>query len=315
MSTTSARPRRWTPVETSVVLRAIAIVLVVGTHGNLYSLFGGAHLMLAIAGYNFARFQLADGTREERVKRGFAAVARIAVPSMVWIGAVALVSGYYNAPTVFFLNGIADRGQWSVQWQFWFVEAMVWTMLALSALAAITTFNRIERRAPFAVAFCAVCVGLAIRYAVVGVEAGPLQRYEPIDVFWCFALGWAVARAERHWQRALLTVVVPLSVVGFFGQPEREAIVAGGILLLIWVPAMRLPRLVASAVAIIAAASLAIYLTHWQVYPAFENDYPWLALLSSLVVGIAAHRIACGARAGYASRLRSRLTAIGREIG
>jgi acyl-CoA synthetase (AMP-forming)/AMP-acid ligase II/surface polysaccharide O-acyltransferase-like enzyme len=289
------RPHRWAPVEMSVLLRAIAIVLVVGTHGNLYSLFGGAHLMLAIAGYNFARFQLADGTRQERFKRGLAAVARIAVPSMAWIGAVALVSGYYDAPTVFFLNGIADHSEWTVQWQFWFVEAMVWTMLALSALAAITTFNRIERRGPFAVAIGAVFVGLAIRYAVVGVEAGPLQRYEPLDVFWCFALGWAVARAERRWQRVLLTVVTPLSVVGFFGQPEREAIVAGGILLLIWVPAARLPRSVASAVAIVAAASLAIYLTHWQVYPAFQDDYPWLALLSSLAVGIAVHRLASGA--------------------
>jgi acyl-CoA synthetase (AMP-forming)/AMP-acid ligase II len=286
-------PRR-TPVEMSVLLRAVAIVLVVGTHGNLYSLFGGAHLMLAIAGFNFARFQLADGTRQERVRRGFAAVARIAVPSAAWIGAVALVSGYYNAQTALFVNGLTDRGRWTVQWQFWFIEAMVWTMLALTALVAISAANGIERRAPFAVAIGAVGVGLAIRYAVVGIEAGPLQRYEPLDVFWCFALGWAVARAERRWQRILLTVVTPLSVVGFFGQPEREAIVAGGIVLLIWVPAARLPRSAASAVAVVAAASLAIYLTHWQVYPAFQDDQPWLALLSSLVVGIAVHRLASG---------------------
>ncbi|MCY7403352.1 MAG: non-ribosomal peptide synthetase, partial [Cryobacterium sp.] len=47
-------------LETPAVLRAIAIVLIVGTHADLFVLQGGAHLLLAVAGYNLARFQLAS---------------------------------------------------------------------------------------------------------------------------------------------------------------------------------------------------------------------------------------------------------------
>ncbi|MBA2531117.1 MAG: hypothetical protein H0V23_03300 [Nocardioidaceae bacterium] len=40
-------------------------------------------------------------------------------------------------------------------------------------------------------------------------------------------------------------------------------------------------------VGILASASLYIYLTHWQVYPYLEDDYPLAALLASLAIGIA----------------------------
>ncbi len=51
--------RRWWPwwgatLETSVALRAVAILLIVGSHAGLFELWGGAHLLLGIAGYNFA---------------------------------------------------------------------------------------------------------------------------------------------------------------------------------------------------------------------------------------------------------------------
>ena len=62
---------------------------------------------------------------------------------------------------------------------------------------------------------------------------------------------------------------------------------AVGLLLLV-VGARRCPRrgAVARVAGSLAAASLYIYLTHWQVYPHLENSYPLLAVLVSLAVGI-----------------------------
>ena len=57
-SRTRSRPWLGATLETSVALRAAAIVLVVGSHAELYELWGGAHLLLGIAGYNFGRFCL-----------------------------------------------------------------------------------------------------------------------------------------------------------------------------------------------------------------------------------------------------------------
>ena len=63
-------PRRWwgATLETSVALRAVAIVLVVGSHAELFTLWGGAHILLGIAGYNFGRFCLTPLPRADRVR-------------------------------------------------------------------------------------------------------------------------------------------------------------------------------------------------------------------------------------------------------
>ena len=65
--TTPAARRPWpwlgATLETSVALRAAAIVLIVGSHATLYEMWGGAHLLLGIAGYNFGRFCLTPVVR------------------------------------------------------------------------------------------------------------------------------------------------------------------------------------------------------------------------------------------------------------
>jgi hypothetical protein len=50
----------------------------------------------------------------------------------------------------------------------------------------------------------------------------------------------------------------------------------------------------------VAGASLFVYLTHWQVYPPFEQSAPWFGTLLSFVVGVVAYRLYVGgsARAG-----------------
>ncbi|MGH3588534.1 MAG: non-ribosomal peptide synthetase, partial [Pseudonocardia sp.] len=72
----SRRTRRgWRSVETNVLLRAAAIVLIVGSHVELFALMGGAHVLLAVAGFNFGRFQVTAAPRAERVKRVLGSVA------------------------------------------------------------------------------------------------------------------------------------------------------------------------------------------------------------------------------------------------
>ena len=87
---------------------------IVGTHANLFTLLGGAHLLLAVAGSNFARFQL--GRRRRGVPGcartrgagpGRAPVRRCSsVPSR-------LTHGMYDAAHRVFLNGLARQRRWT----------------------------------------------------------------------------------------------------------------------------------------------------------------------------------------------------------
>ncbi|AXT85597.1 AMP-dependent synthetase [Aeromicrobium sp. A1-2] len=282
-----ARQTRGVSVEMTIVLRCVAILLVLGTHANLWTIPGGAHVLLAVVGYNFARFQLTDQPRLARLRGGLASVAHLALPCMVWIGGVAALLGTYHAGTVFFLNGLEGSNTWTVQWQFWFLEVIIWTQVVVLAALALPWAHRLERRAPYGFALGLLASALLLRYALTGIEAGPTERYTPSIVLWCFVLGWAVARARTRWQRIVVSLAAVVSVVGFFGDPRREAVVVAGVLLLVWAHAIVLPGWLARATAALAAASLYIYLTQWQIYPHLEDHVPTLAVLTSLAGGLA----------------------------
>jgi hypothetical protein len=274
-------------LDTSVVLRALAIVAIVGTHANLFTVVGGAHLLLAVAGHNFARFQLAGTTREARLRHGLASLAQLVVPASLWIGGVALVTGFYSPATAVFLNGLLGSDGWTVQWQYWFLEALVWlTGLAL-ALVAVPWLDRLERRTPWGVAFGLVLVALAVRFAWAGLASGTTERYTIGVVALWFALGWAAFRADTAARRWLVVALTALGTLGFFGDPVREALVVAGVALLVHVPTLRVPAWLVAPLSVTASASLFVYLTHWQVYPHLEDVFPLGATLTSFAVGIA----------------------------
>ncbi len=280
--------RRGRHVETTVVLRALAIVSIVASHANLFVLLGGAHVLLAVAGFNVARLQLDDADRRARVRRLLRTAARIAVPSMLVIAVVSLWTEGLGWRQALLLNGVTSWGWSEPGWHYWFVEAVVALVLAVAALASVPAFDRLERRHPFWLPFGLVVAGLLSRYGIVGVPGDNAHRAHVL--FWLFALGWAASRATRWQHRALLSVVAVASLPGFFeeGGLSRDAYVAAGLLVLVWLPAVRLPAAVAHCVGVLAAASLWIYLLHWQVYPHLEHRIPWLATLLSLAVGVAA---------------------------
>ncbi len=126
----------------------------------------------------------------------------------------------------------------------------------------------------------------AVRFAWVGLEAGPYQRYFTGVVLWCFALGWVAARARTHGQRLLVLLAGAVATIGFFGDLSRELVLLGGVAALLWLPTVRVPARLVAVVSVLASSSLFVYLTHWQVYPHLEMDYPLLATAASFAVGI-----------------------------
>ncbi len=271
-------------VETTLVLRAVAIVAVVGTHVELFTVRGGAHLLLGVAGYNFARFGLTpEGTRR-RLRRAANGIARILVPSVAWIAAMLLVTDDYGPANLVLMNAVAGPNKWSTAWHFWFVEALVWILVATTVLLSFPSVHRWQQAAPFAFALTLVGIGLLPRFGVIDVWTGP-ARGTPQYIFWLFAIGWAAAEARQVRHRVLLTAVIVACVPGFFNSGLRDAVVAIGLLAVLWVPQVPIPRPVVRILGPLAASSLFIYLTQWQVYPWFAG-HPWTALGASLAVGV-----------------------------
>jgi hypothetical protein len=304
-ATTQRRPGRM--VETNVLLRALAIVAIVGSHSNLFTLLGGAHLLVGLAGANFGRFQLTDRPRRERVRRLGASITRIAVPSVLWLTFAAATSEKYGPLNVLLLNGVLGSRDWTEAWHYWFVEAIVWTLVGLTVVLAVPWVDRLERRWSFWLPFGLALAALLTRYDVVRLLGGD-HIHRGHVIFWLFALGWAAVKAPTWRHRLLVSAVVVATVPGFFetAQHAREAVIIGGMLLLVWLPQVRVPAPLARLSGVLAAASLHIYLCHWQIYPAYEFQLPWLATLLSLGAGVAFWFVSSRSTAYVEARLTAR---------
>ncbi len=304
----TARRRRTVPVDISVVLRAVAITLIVVTHVDLFQLQGGAHVLLAVAGYNLARFQLAVPDRRLRVLGLLRSARAVALPAVLFIGALAAVGHDYRWPTALLVNGVLGGDRWDAQWQFWFLESLVWCYLGLALLLAVPLLSRALRTAPFASALVVLGVALAVRYWWVGVEAEATERYTLGVVAWCVALGLCAQYAWTRPQKLLVAGLAVVATTGFFGGSEREAIVVVGVLLLLVRLPLRLPPWAASGLGVLASASLWIYLTHWQVYPPFEDSgHQVWGIIASLTVGIAASWLGTAATRRWNTLVRTSL--------
>ncbi len=275
---------RWAAaLETSVALRAVAIVLIVGSHAGLFELWGGAHILLGVAGYNFARFCLAAPPRRRRVRHLVSTIAWIAVPSIIWVAIALLITNDYAATNLLLLQKVLGPEDSMTAGRLWFVEVLVWTLVALTAVCWLPISDRWERRYPFGFAAAFLALGLALRYDLPGLGLGR-DAWFTVLAFWFFAAGWAAAKSSTTVQRVAVSAVIAVSVAGYFGNGHRELLVAAGLLLLVWVPALPVPTALTTVAGIVAEASLYIYLTHFQVYPLFTS--PLAGVLASVLVGI-----------------------------
>lgn len=284
----SGRQPRWQWLDTTIVLRALAIILIVGSHSNVFSMAGGAHILLAVAGFNLARFVLADERPRHRTRGLLRAAARIAVPASIWITAVWVIAGDYGWRNALLLNDALGPRSWAEpEFYFWFVEVLVYLVAAVAVVTSVPWLTRLERRAPYGFAIGLLVLALVPRYwaSATGYDGDII--HSSLFVAWLFVGGWAAAQADTTAQRTLVSVVLLVATYGWFDDPKRELIVAAGVLALIWLPAVPWPRLVSGATGVVASASLYVYLTHWQVYPHLKYDWPLGGLLASLAVGIA----------------------------
>ena len=126
-------------------------------------------------------------------------------------------------------------------------------------------------------------------------------------MLWLFALGWAAAASRTLPKRTIVTVLAVLTIPGAFDDELRNATVLVGFLILLWLPTVPVPRALHWITGLLASASLYAYVTHWLVYPLFNQASKGLAVVASLAVGIAYWAVATRVMAVSERWLRTRL--------
>ncbi|MDN3295848.1 AMP-binding protein [Streptomyces ficellus] len=285
----TGRARRLPGIRTldaSIALRALAIVCVVGSHIPVFHIKGGAHLLLAVAGFNLARFHLTSAGRRDRARHAGRSMLRIAVPTMAWTALMLLVTEDYGLPTLLLFESFLPPRPDHIA-PFWFIEVLLFLLIAVVALLSLPAVDRLERRYPFGLPMTLMAAGLLTRYDVLGLREH-IHLPSAVVLPWLFALGWAAAKASTARQRLLVTAAALATVPGYFsGEPAREALIMAGFVLLVWVPSLPSAAPLNRVAGVLAGSSLYIYVVHWQVFPRLDHISGWLALIASLVAGVA----------------------------
>jgi hypothetical protein len=307
----AARPLRrrvqWT--DTTAVLRALGICTVVLTHLRWAYVPGGAHVMLAVVGYNLSRFLLPVDGAVERLRLGLRTVARVAVPTVAWVAGGMILFGAYSPGTLLLVNNyVGPRGHRDDHWHFWFVEVFVHLAVLMLIVLAVPPARRAERRWPYAVPLALVGVGVLLRQEWAQGGDWYNLRFRTHGALLFFALGWLVQRSDTTRRRLLTTAVIGFAVADTFNLPQRELFIGACLVVLLWCREVPLPRPLARLVAVVASASMWILITHFSVYPWLMARMPigW-AYVGTLALGVTAWWLV-----DRVARLTVRLLALGK---
>jgi acyl-coenzyme A synthetase/AMP-(fatty) acid ligase len=275
-STSRARVAR---VDATVVYRAVAICLVVATHMRLWFWPGGAHLLLAVVGFNLSRFLTPIEPTRTRVAAGLRTAARVAVPTVLWIAAGMVLAGAYSTGTLLLVNNyVGPPSHRDDHWTFWFIEVFVHLVLITTVLLAIPAVRRWERRWPYGFPLALLLGALLLRLEIFQMGDFYNMRFRTHGVAWFFLLGWLIQRSSTRNQKLLTTLLCVVTAPHFFGYVPREIFIATALVLLVWCREVTLPRWCVRPVGVVAAASMWIYITHFSFWP---------PLLEALPIGVA----------------------------
>jgi len=283
-------------VDTTVILRAVGMLAIVMGHFDVPHVDGSTFLLLAVAGFNFARFQLPNIVATGSVRTVLKTALRIAIPTFLVIALLEVKKSDVQLTALLLLDNWTDARD--EKFGFWFLELMVQVLLLV---ALLFSWRRAREWAcahsfQFALAILGGCVASAI-FVPFFWNTEHLYNRVPHMLTWLFALGWVLAAAKSIKQRLLvgaLTLVLPPLVWEhvldkFWLGHGVIWLTFGGIGLLL-VSRVRLFYPLNNVAALVASASMFIYLSHytlrgwWQKFGPVQH--PAIEVLIAIVGGV-----------------------------
>ncbi|HZV17864.1 MAG TPA: AMP-binding protein [Sphingobium sp.] len=284
-------------VESAILMRAASITAVVAGHFGLISFGGATSALYFIAGHSFGRFHvnsiMRDGNSFSVIKTAY----QIAIPTII---VMVILQGYYSKITpltwVFLGNFLGPNvaGGFS----FWFIDIFIQMLLILAALFSFRSVRALAQQYPFATAFWFTVISFGVAWIVRAFwNTEPLFDRVPSSKIWLVGLGWCLSVSQTISQRILVFIlaIFLLSTDWAFGR-EAQILTILSFIIVMMVDRVRMPRPMSNFVALVAGASLFIYLIHFQVRSIFHKFgmptyLDFVAMVGAIIFGIVIHRL------------------------
>ncbi|WP_436049218.1 AMP-binding protein [Phenylobacterium sp. LjRoot225] len=325
----------WRAVETSMLVRAVAIVLAVASHVAPALAQTGATTGLFLAsGYIFSGLKLEQMFKHRTGKPVLKSVLNVALPTAIVAAILFMGQVFRNRPasifSILFVNDYIDYGSpWiralqgdGVQEYLWYVHAFVKILLFvyLAYEVAKRVFGVTLEKRHFL--WGLFWIGCATRFAVpVGLDPAVLReglpevsvlRYAASSNLATFVLGALLAGGLCARGKLMMlgtTALFAAMSAVVFGLPGGLAAIVYGAALL-YCKRISLPRFIAPVVMQLSGASLYIYLTQFIFFKVAGRltgpPLPLVQIVLAVVGGVVVWRCAAWISAAAAPRLARR---------
>lgn len=288
------RKRRFVSIDTDILLRAGAIILVICQHA-FGGLMGGADVLMLLAGLNFARFRrhmLAQG-------KGLEAFKDFALRYLTILYAIMLL--YFLVKREMTWSHPLLVSTFLADWGgslniYWFIESLTWIILGTCIFSMLPSVRKWIAKAPAQSALAFFCLAIIVRWAGTELGTPELAAFRtPDQMLLYFAAGWTIGLVSRRLRLVVGMVAVTTSAIAWGLVDTHVLAMAAATLLLAFVARVQVPALMANPIRIIAAASFYIYILNAvpmylvdQTLNAQHGSYWPLHLGLALVLGIGA---------------------------
>ncbi len=248
-------------VNTSVIVRAVSIVMIVLGHFSEMQLFGNVKstaALFAMAGWSFATFQLGTILTSGRVKPILITALGVAVPTVLYTAFIQLYQHKFVWQTLLLVNNF--YGPEMVYYHgYWFLAVLCQIFLLLAICFSIPAIRAYAARDQFRFALVATLALLVLNESL---DLLWITRFETDRILYhgisLVFLGMSVALADTIRKKLLVAALTILAA--FSSETGVYPVVA--ILFVLSIDRVRMPALLVKAINLVAAASLFIYLTH-----------------------------------------------------
>lgn len=298
LSKLQTEEKKYAQIDIDILLRVYAVIAVVCHHGGVWWVKGGAALLLVLSGYNYSRFQLDHQINGKLFKVFSSFFLNVLLPAWcVLIGySVLRYNEFYWPDVLLYSNNIVSDYAHSA-FGVWFLQALIQSIAIFTLpLFFVSIREKIKSNKFFyvtAIFLFACCLRILDEYNEWG-KSLSLGGEQISWVLWLFALGALIESANKV-SKIWLSILVFITCVGFYSNDVPRMInLIVGILLVLWIGKVYLPRFFVPLVQISASSSLFIYMLHPRA-PLNLFDTPWevdvVRIGFGLILGVVAYVI------------------------
>lgn len=253
-------------MESSVLLRSLAILAVVFGHSSPYGLVGGSSVLMLLVGHNLVRFRIPAMLSGDVWINIWNYLKKLLVP-YVLLNLLYMIEKHH----IELVGLTATSNFWGPDaspslFPQWFLEVAVQCVLIIGALLSIPWARKAVARAPFMALFAFLAIATAARFTIPLVwNTDALYNRVPWMYLPLFFIAWMITLVRNNRERlAISAAALAYYILRGYAAGANSSLIAvsTATLVLLWIPRVPLPGTLRDLASVPAAAVFYIYMLH-----------------------------------------------------